>query len=651
MGHLASAAVLMRRAAAEVFLPPPPVDYEAWAVENIVFRTGDLPGPYSPRNFPFYSEILKALSPDDPCRIVTFKKSAQVGGTELANIFTLGTMTMEPCDFMYIHPTEENASRWSKMKLTPMLKTTPSVARLFPDKSRDGGDSVQFKQRLDGRGSILISGANSPASLSMVSIGRQVQDDLSKWEVTPMGDPETMAESRSRAFTFAKIFKISTPLINPGCKISRNFDDGSQEYYHVPCPHCGHLHVLEWDNMLANLDEDHPEAAHFTCPDCGGVIEEHHRAEMMRPESEGGRAKWIARNPKAARYHRSFWLWSAYAPLQTWELVARDWLKAKGDPRAEQVFLNDAAGLAYDAKGEAPPWEAIRDRAAKSTLPRGIVPQWASIVTIGIDVQKDRVEWQMVAWGRDYRRHVVDVGVVQGHISEKSAQAGLDLVLAMEVRHESGRALKIDMAAIDGNAWTEDVWGWARRHPMSRLIMVRGVGHDNAPRLARVKRERNRKGELVKYASRFFNVGASIIKMAIYRNVVKIDPLERGYIGFPSGLEDEYFRQLTAESRRAVKRRDGFITYNWVKDPNQANEMLDTMVQAEAAAEKAQVFLMTDKAWDQVEQARTVPMPEQQMDFEDMTQPPEAGKGSVMPSRRPVQPAHRRGGFVKGWQG
>lgn len=614
---LAKAAALMLSAAAAVIQPPEAVNYEQWAVQNVVYRGGPLPGPYNPSTFPFFTEILNALGPDDPCRVITLKKSAQVGGTELANVFTLGTQSMDPCDFMYIHPTEENASRWLKLKLSPMLRSTSSVASLFPDKSRDGGDSISFKQRIDGRGSILISGANSPASLSMVSIGRQVQDDLAKWEVTTMGDPETMADSRSRAFTFAKIFKISTPLVNPGCKISRNFDQGSQEYYHVPCPHCEHLHVLEWANMLANLDEEHPELAHFTCPECGGVIEEHHRPAMVRPEAAGGKAKWIARNPQAARHHRSFWLWSAYGPLQRWEEIAREWLRAKGDPKQEQVFLNDSVGLAYDAKGEAPPWEEIRDRAGNSEIERGRVVQWAVVVTLGIDCQVDRVEWHAIAWGRDYRRHVIDHGIITGHIKEPETRAALDKLLGFAWRHDSGRMIGIDRAAIDGNAWTEDVWGWARKHPASKLIMVRGVGHETAPRLMKVRKERSRTGDLLKYAGRFYNMGTSPMKMALYRNLTKTDPLVYGHVSFPKGLEDEYFRQLTAESRKAVKRRDGFTVWQWVKDPNQRNEMLDTMVQAEAAAEHLGVFVMGDKHWTAVENERATPLPEAQLDLED----------------------------------
>lgn len=631
---LAHAAGVMLHAAAIVIQPPAEVDLEKWAVDNIVFskRESMLPGPYNTQVFPFFSEILKALGPDDPCRVVTLKKSAQIGGTVLANVFTLGTQALDPCDFIYVLPTEDNAVRWSKLKLKPMLKGTAAVAGLFPDKSRDGGDSILFKERTDGRGSILISGANSPASLSMVSAPRQVQDDLAKWQTNDAGDPEQQADSRSRGFEFAKLFKVSTPLVQPGCRISTSYEAGSQEVYMVPCPHCGHEQQLEWANMLANLDEEKPEDAHFSCVECGAAIEQHHRGQMVR---EG---RWQAQNPGAARQHRSFYLWSAYAPLQSWELIARVWLKAKGDPAAEQTFLNDSAGIAYDAKGDAPPWEAIRDRAAATGHARGTIPAFALVVAVGIDCQKDRVEWQAFGFGRDFRRAVIDHGVITGHISEPDCQSVLDKLLTMTWRHESGRHLGIDLAAIDGNAWTEDVWQWSKRHPASKLIMVRGVGADTAPLLAKVKRERNRKGELLKYASRFYNIGTSTIKMALYRNIVKTDPMERGFVAFPKGLDDEYFRQLTAESRKAVKRRDGFMDWKWIKDPNQANEMLDTAVQAEAAATKLGIRVMTDQHWDHLEAERATPVAEAQLDLEDVLVRP-----VVTPAARKVEPTRTTG--------
>ena len=621
--QLANAERLAMEAMAAVLEPAPPVDYLTWAERNIVFSetSSPLPGPYNRTQFPYFDEILRALSPDDPCRTVTLKGSAQLGKTVLANIFVGGSLAMDQGDLLYVHPTEENARRWSKQKLSRMIKETTCLSRLFTSKSRDGADSVTYKERVDGLAAIQISGANSPASLSMISMRRQVQDDLAKWEMNTAGDPETQADSRSRAYEFAKIFKVSTPLVDPGCRISKNFDAGSQEYPYVACPHCAEMQVLEWENMLNCLDEAKPEDACFSCVACGGLIEEHHRPALLAS------LEWRAHNEKAKREHRSFWIWSAYSHLQSFERIAREWLKARGDAASEKTFTNDTAGKAYKASGEAPPWEALRDRAEQSHYVRGVVPAGFVVLTLGMDCQKDRVEWQVVAWGRDFRRAVVEYGDTPGHISEPGTQEMLGGLLGQTWPNAAGRRIEIDKAAIDGNAWTEDVWAFARRHPISKLIMVRGRGEDHAPLLARVKKERHRStGKILKYASRFYSFGTSILKMALYRNVGKADPMDRGAVLFPRGLDDEYFRQLTAERRVEERNRSGFVSYRWIKDPMQANEALDTMCQAEAAAIKFGLRGMADSIWEKLEATREAPLANRQLDLEDMMSAPNALK-------------------------
>lgn len=637
---------------AEVLTPPPPVDYQRWAEDNIVFspRESQFPGPYNRDRFAFFAAILGALSPDDPCRIVTFAKSAQLGGTVLANVFVLGSQAMDPCDLLYVHPTEPNAIRWSKLKLKPMLRGTTALRGVFPERSRDGGDSILFKERVDGRGSIVIGGANSAASLSMISVPRQVQDDLTKWETNSAGDPEQQADSRSRGYLFAKIFKISTPGVMPGCRISEDFEAGSQERFHVPCPHCDHRHVLEWENFLESIDPEHPERAHFTCPACGCAIEEHQRAAMVR------QGEWIAERPERAAVHRSFHLWSAYGPLQSWALIATEWVEAQGDPERERVVLNDTAGRPFHFKGDAPGWETLRDRAAESPYPRGTVPAEALLLTLGIDVQGDRCEAQLVGWGRDKRRWVIDYFVVPGAITEAACQAGLDRLLAQRWRTDAGGLVGIERVAIDGNAWTEDVWAWAQRHPVSRLIMIRGANSEYAPLLIRVKRETNRKGRKLPWSRRFYNVGVSTLKMGLYLRLAKVDPQAEGWVGLPRGLEDEYFRQLTAERRVVEKDRHGFARPVWKKDPDQANEALDTMNQAEAAAINYGIRSMPESIWQQLEAERGTAEGPAQLDLEELplggrtVQREAAASASPAPAPVPVPPAPARspdgGGFL-----
>ena len=193
---------IRREAVLNAMRPRQKVDYEKWAIKNVSFSDRELqfPGPYNPNRFRPFTEIYKALGPDDPCRIVTISKGAQIGGTIIATVFTLGTLDLDPGDFLYVHPTEENARRWSKLKLSPLLRGSARLREIFPEKAREGADSVMFKERYDQRGSLLISGANSAASLSQVSMKRQVQDDLAKWVPNSAGDPEGQADSRSSAF-------------------------------------------------------------------------------------------------------------------------------------------------------------------------------------------------------------------------------------------------------------------------------------------------------------------------------------------------------------------------------------------------------------------------------------------------------------------
>jgi phage terminase large subunit GpA-like protein len=626
---LANAERLAMLALAEVLKPPAQIDHLRWAEQNIVIQDGDFPGRFNRALFPYFPPILQALSPADPCRFVTLMGSAQVGKTTLANIFTGSTMAQARGLFLYCHPTEDNARRWSKVKLAALMRSTEAILRRFPSKSRDAADSVLFKESRDGQIQLLISGANSPASLSQITVDFQVQDDLAKWEFNSAGDSEAQADSRSRAREFAKVLKASTPLLMPGCRITRSFESGSQEYPYVPCPHCGHMQVLEWDNMLQNLDPEHPELAHFTCSSCGCEINEHHRPQMLKG------FEFRAKNPRAMREHRSFWIWSAYSHLQSFERIAREWLKAKGDPAAEQTFLNDAAGKAYRAQGEARPWEELRDRAEdpkhQPHYVRGTIPCGALLIFLGVDCQVDRVEWQLVGFGKDYRRYVIDYGIVDRHISDADCQRNLDLVMKRSWKNVVGRELGIDLAAIDGNAWTEDVWGWARRHPSSKLIMVRGRGEDTAPRLARVKRERNEKsGVLLKYSKRFYNLGVSVLKMALYRDLAKDDPLSDGFVALPSGLGDDYYQELTSERRKAVK-RNGFTVYRWTKEDRQDNEALDTLIQATGAAIKFGVYGLSDLGWGKIEADREAPLPEIQGDLEDLIGSPSTAIAPATP--------------------
>lgn len=621
--------------AADILEPPPPLDYSAWAREHVRFgNESRFTGPYQPDKFPYNDFVLKLLSPEHASRVVAMKKSAQLGGTVLAQIFVAASLDLDPGPFLYVLPTDDNAERWSNLKWRPMLRQIESLKAQFKTgASREPGASTLFQERRDGRGSLTISGANSESSLSMISMSRQVQDDLSKWQTNRGGDPEAQANSRSMAFLWAKIFKVSTPLIKDSCRITKAFDAGTQWHMYVRCPHaeCGHEHPLLWENLEPYLDPLKPDEAAFVCPGCSGLITERDRLPLV---IDAGRVeRWRMHNPGAG--HESIYIWSAYSSLVTLPQIAREWFAAKGDPAAEQVFYNDWLGLAYSVPGGAPEWEALRDRADAIGHRRGTIPAGGLILSIGVDCQDDRVECHVVAFGRDLRRFVVDYIIIPGHIGTDACRDKLDKLLSAAWPDSFGNRRQADILAIDGNAWTDDVWDWAKRHPQSRVIMVRGVGSDAAVPLARVKRETGKTGKKLRYSKRFYNMGASPLKSALYANLKKADPLERGFVAFASGLGDIYFEQLCAEVRKPFKLRGGAVEYRWVLPASKRNEALDTMLQAEAGAIQKGFRHFTDLQWDQLSAELERPAPNVQGDLEDLLTPgsvPAAG-GDIAASK------------------
>lgn len=624
---LANARRMAWAIAARVLPPPPPLDYLAWAKEHVRFgNESQYPGRYNERLFPYFTPIFEALGPEHPCRVVVVKKSAQLGGTVLAQIFIAASLALDPGPVLYVHPTEGNAGRWAKTKWRVMIRQIDALKRLFKDgNSREPGASLLYQERRDGLGSLTISGANSEASLSMISMPRQVQDDLSKWEANRAGDPEVQADSRSMAFLWGKVLKISTPLMEDSCKITKAYLRGNRVKLHVACPHCGHRHALEWENLEPNLKPDAPQDACFNCPDCGGLIDEVLRRDMVRDLIA------VAERPEITSTY-SIEIWSAYSPLVTLAQISEAWFKVKGDPAGEQGFFNDWLGRPYKGAGDAPDWEALVERGKASHYRRGRIPRGGLYLCIGVDCQDDRVEAQVVAFGRDLRRFVVDYIVIAGHISESGTRKKLDTLLAAEWPDSFGRKRACDLLAIDGNAFTEDVFDWVKRHPASKVIMVRGIKSDAAPPLTRVRRERKRDGTPIKYSKRFFNMGASPMKTALYGSLKKTDPLERAFIAFPQGLDNEYFEQLCSERRKPIKVKGGGVEYRWVKPDGQNNEALDNMLQAEAAAFRLGWRTNSDAIWDRVEAEIEKPAPEIQGDLEDLLTAPQTAAGSIPPA-------------------
>lgn len=662
MGFLTSAESVIAAAVAQAMRPPPPPDITRWCAENIVFdERSPMPGPFDIGRFEFLREIHEVLSPEHPCREVTIRGSAQWGKTVSIIQPTLGAWhEYSPLDSLVVHPTMSAATEWVDNKWKPMRRQAPSLRRIFGDglSTGDHRDHKFNQETLDRNGSLKVASAGSPSDLTGTSRRLVILDDLSKFEMSDKGDPESLAESRASGFEDAKIVRVSTSMIKGTCRISRAFARSDQRFYEVPCPHCGNFAPLTWENFEQNLHPERLHAACFSCEACGADIE---HADKERIVQAG---RWRARNPRGD--HPGFHLWRAYAPQRDWASIAieyarvRGWTRVEGksetvesvskdvEKETEQTFWNDVLGLPFEQASDAPDWEALRDRAELADdqdsegpriLDKGIVPANGVLLTAGVDCQDDRMELHVKAFGRNRRRWTVDYVVIPHHVSTEEGRAALDAYMRKSWRTEVGQALRLDMLAIDGGTYTDDVWSWAKRHPWSRVIIVKGASTQNGPIMVPMRFEQRADGKAKRRQKRAFMLNVSAMKGNFYTWLRQEDPQERGYCQFSRGLGDEFYRQITAEVRVLGRSSSGIVTSKWqLAEPTRRNEALDTELYAEGAARRKGWAAMTDDQWDVLEAERSVPDSDPQPDLFD-SEVPAVAAAPVTPA--PAAPRKR----------
>ncbi|MGV8987806.1 MAG: phage terminase large subunit family protein [Cypionkella sp.] len=658
MGFLTPAARVVARAAAAVMAPPPPPDITRWCEENIVFdERSPMPGPFSILRFPFLREIHEVLSPEHPCREVTIRGSAQWGKTVSIIQPVLGAWhEYTPLDSLVVHPTQSSATEWVDNKWLPMRRQAAGLLKIFGDGRGGDNKDAKFNQETVTRnGSLKVASSGSPADLTGTSRRLVIMDDLSKYDMTDKGDPEALAVSRASGFEDAKILRVSTPMIKGTCRISKAFDRSDRRFYHVPCPHCGNMAPLTWENFRKNLDPERLHAACFNCDACGAVIEHGDKEQMVRA------GQWVASNPGGD--HPGYHLWRAYAPQRDWASIAVEYAQVMGwtglsvqqatdeearhtvEAETEQTFWNDVIGMPFEQATKGPDWEALRDRVENAepgeALDRGVVPGCGVLLTAGVDCQADRMEVTIAAYGSNYRRWVIDHVVLPYHIGDDEGRSALDALLKATWRTELGLKLPLDMLAIDEGAYTEDVESWAKKHPWTRVIMVKGSSSPSGP-ILRPQQVKKANGNAVKLQKRRWIANVSQLKADFYTWLGKDDPSARGFVRFARSLGDEYYRQITSEVRVLKRATSGVMVSRWeIAEPGRRNECLDTMNYSEAAARKRGWTSMTDGQWEILATERGVAPKEAQPDLFDAQASLAVQATAVEPHHQTAAPASK----------
>ena len=176
------------------------------------------------------------------------------------------------------------------------------------------------------------------------------------------------------------------------------------------------------------------------------------------------------------------------------------------------------------------------------------VPDGAVVLTAGVDVQDDRLEVEVVGWGRGLENWGITNRSLVGNPSEQAVWDALDSVLMASYGNSLGENLYVAATLIDsGGHHTDDVYRYAAKRERRNVFACVGKAGLARPLVTRPQRT---KKSLVWNAS-LVTVGVDIAKDQFY-DMLEIEKPGPGYCHFPAKPEEytsEFFAQLTAEKR------------------------------------------------------------------------------------------------------
>lgn len=629
---LKSARLLIFAAVAACSTPPQDVSVAQWAEQKrfVAAESGSArPGRWSNATTPYAVEPMEVCSPGSGATRVAVRASAQTLKSELILNTAFARIETRPGPMMLVLPSLNEVITWNRTKWRPNVKATPSInERVTPERSRDETASTLSFKHFTG-GYLIVATAGSSKELQARSVRDLFGDELSEWPLDTKGRGDPLDQARHRQDGWGDdAFELlaSTPKDLPDCRITKLVEAGDWRQYYVPCPHCGHYQLLLFDNFDAEA-----LAPTFTCAANGCVIEEGAKYGMIAggvwlKTYDEATAEAKAENPKPPEHFApeeldhwrargaggrapSFDLWQAYSTLKPWAKIAAEWREAKGDPTKLKTFWQQVLAKPYDGGGEAPDYEKLHARRdQKRTL--GVVPFGYWIVTGAADIQSDRIEAAVWAWGPGGAGYLIARALFKGTPTDErdGCWAKLAEFRQRQFEGENGHLFGIDIFGVDAGFASYTVYRFCNARAATLALDGRGdrfMAPLGTPK--HIKPAAATPTRKPRPAAFLYPVGTYGLKQRIYAGLrATIDGPDEdgvwpaGALRFPDDVTLDDMQQLTAEALMPVKKADGRTELAWRKLPGRANEMLDIAVYSRALAFHLGIDRYDREKWEEL---------------------------------------------------
>lgn len=572
--------------------PPPDISMADWVEENrsLPADSAAEPGKLSLSRAEYQREWLNAAQCPETHEI-TIMACSQSGKSETELSIIAWYMAEDPSPILVALPTQGNMEDYSKERLTPMIDSCkPLEGKVSDARSRDGDNTLRSKKYPGGR--ISMTASHSPAGLCARPIRVAVADEIDRWPASAgsEGDPLDLLGARLTTFFNWLFVKISSPTVAGQSRIEKSFKEGTQEYFHVPCPKCGHMQELIFENLRWETFADNEGkkrlvrgSEYYMCSACSAHWSNEDNDMAVR------KGAWVATFPERT-HHRSFHISALASPWVSFVKLIEKWLNVQGDTERLKTFVNTMLARLFEEQAEAleeaPLYERRESYDAREVLPPGVV-----LITAAVDTHDDNLDLEIKGWGRGRESWSLERIILHGDPSVVTVSYGrpsvwMDLDAILERRrynHPCGAVLRIAATAIDsGGHNTDAVYQFCMRRWARRVWAVKGSSTREAPIWPGRPSKNN------SYGCPLFLIGTNTAKDLIHSDLGKADP-GPGYVHHPNYPQD-FFKQLAGE-KRVRKRKTGRWYTCWVPRPGRENHALDLHVYNLAVLEGLHVDL------------------------------------------------------------
>ena len=556
-------------------------------------------GAWKTSRTPYLKDIMDSFT-DDRVERIYVVASSQVGKTEMENNIIAYIIDQDPGTIVFAHPKIDQARNFAKRRIDPMLRDCPVLrGKVAERKKADGGSNTVQLKTFPG-GALVLVGTQSAKDLAETPARYVLGDEIDRWpaDVDGEGDPWKLLEARTTTFYNRKMVAVSTPTVKGGSPIASLFELGTQEYWSARCPECGEYSFINFDRIhfdkkrkvVAGKEFFRVENIRYCCPSCGCSSTE---GQMKKAPH-----KWIAKNPDALEVNRarSFWINGFSSPWQTWEAAILDFLNAGKDFAKLQAVFNTKFGELLEPRGDLPGEEELYNRreAYEAELPDGVL-----YLAMGVDVQDNRLEYEVVGYGFLDETWGIEKGFIVGDPGmpdtpdRQSVWTRLDAVIDHRWKYASGMSLKISAVFVDeGGHYTQEVYQQCEARKYRQVYAIKGIGGEGVPytspatRVKITRRDEQGRKVILGYTNHF-PLGVDAGKAAIMGALKVKEPGAARYCHFPSNEGRGYGMDFFAGLLSEVPVRKNNKWY-WEKLPgHDRNEALDCRNYANAAFKAA----------------------------------------------------------------